>query len=816
MTTGDFYNARSAILGGLLGQLATIQEGDFVRSHRAGVVLLGVNAMQVVLPGYGWLAGDGGWIALTGNRGNAWRPPLGALPPSAALFDFSALAVRGPRCWVAGSPGSRVFFTPDAGRTWSAFATNSTVPLRAITFVDDLHGWAVGQLGVILSTVDGGQTWRRQRAGGARAAVMAVAGAAQDLPLELLARLCKEQGYLGVAEVLGRTDVENGTRGDVPAADGLHQALLHVGACAGETAWGFPIRQPGLLLPAEAILDGWNRMHNGHGADALAAYVVRQIRTWRPSVILIPAGRGAAGLSQVVQQTVTAAAKLAGDPAYMADQFKAAGCEPWNVQRVCLVSDTKVGGKLALESDDWSPRLGQTWADIALPARALLDDHDQGGPTVASVQLIVGEAAAEATATPAATRLRIGDSTNRFDIMAGIAAGNGLSRRSMAESDSRFGGPLDGLAQGRQVQAIFEHIDRDPQALLARLVKGDVLPQGIDMAAAAALTFRIAQRFRNAGHGDLADKTLVLLAERYPNDPLARTALVWRFQNLAASETPVALPPSGTGDGQVVAGPQKSPAEQAVELARQIEINRPELFALPSVRYSLAAVYRRWGRSRRRSGSMPWIAAASTATHGGTAPAAKLGLWIARDLRPSRWQTASPPTSGRIWTDGWTRPFGRSAPRSCLPVRWVTTARGRRRRCWPTTSNTYILPFNAARPRLLATRPPAGRGRAIRTFRSTTVSISFSTWIAAMRPITISRSIIAVGPLTPSMAIGVGTPSGSSPRKRPTVFGRPKRPFLWPNSKPRSCLARRSGPSEFSGRCPALAFNPGPRQPGRR
>ena len=596
LTTGDFYDARNAILGGPLGQLATIREGDFVRSPHAGVVLLGVNAMHVVPPGYGWLAGDGGWIALTGNRGSAWRPPLGALPPSAAMFDFSALAVRGPKCWIAGSPGSRVFFTPDAGRTWSAFATNTTVPLRAITFVDDLHGWAVGQLGVILSTVDGGQTWRRQRAGAARAAVMAVAGATQDLPLELLARLCKEQGYLGVAEVLGRTDVESGPRGDVPAAARLHQALLHVGACAGEVAWEFPIRQPGLLLPAEAILDGWNRVHNGHGADALAAYVVRQIRTWRPSVILIPAGHGAAGLSQVVQQTVTAAAKLAGDPAYMANKFKAAGCEPWIVQRVCLVSDTKAGGKLALDSDDWSPRLGQTWADVALPARALLDDHDQGGPAVASIQLIAGEAAADATGTPAATRMRIGDSTNRFDIMAGIASGNGLSRRPMAESDSRFAVPLDGLAQGRQVQAIFEHIDRDPQALLSRLAKGDVLPQGIDVAAAAALTFRIAQRFRNAGHGDLADKTLALLAERYPDDPLARTALVWRFQILAASETSVTLPSGGMGDGQVVAGPQKSPAEQAVELARQIEINRPELFALPSVRYPLAAVYRRLGQ----------------------------------------------------------------------------------------------------------------------------------------------------------------------------------------------------------------------------
>ena len=189
LSTGDFFDGRHAILGGSLGLMATIGEGDFSRNPQSGVTLPGINGMQVVPPDYGWVVGDGGWIALTGNRGKSWRPPLGTLPPAAALFDFAALAVRGPKCWIAGSPGSRIFFTPDAGRSWSAFPTGSTVPLRAVTFVDDLHGWAVGQLGLILASDDGGQTWRRQRSGGARAAVMAVAGVPQDLPLELLADL---------------------------------------------------------------------------------------------------------------------------------------------------------------------------------------------------------------------------------------------------------------------------------------------------------------------------------------------------------------------------------------------------------------------------------------------------------------------------------------------------------------------------------------------------------------------------------------------------------------------------------------------------
>ena len=242
LLTGDFFDTRRAILGGALGLTATIGDGEFCRNPRIGNCFPAVHGMQVVPSAYGWLVGDGGWIALTGDAGRSWRPPLGALPPGAAIFDFAAMAVRGAKCWIVGSPGSRVFFTPDAGRSWSALPTGSTLPLTAITFADDLHGWAVGQLGLILATNDGGRSWKRQRAGGARAAVMAVAGAAQDLPLELLARVCKDQGYLGVAEVLGRDDTESVPRDDVPLADRLHQAMLLVGGSAGETTWRFPAR----------------------------------------------------------------------------------------------------------------------------------------------------------------------------------------------------------------------------------------------------------------------------------------------------------------------------------------------------------------------------------------------------------------------------------------------------------------------------------------------------------------------------------------------------------------------------------------------
>jgi len=267
-------------------------------------------------------------------------------------------------------------------------------------------------------------------------------------------------------------------------------------------------------------------------------------------------------------------------------------------------------GKIALDGDDWSPGLGQTWADAALPARGLLGDDYQSDPTAISVELIAGGTRNDVSITQADARPRVGELTNRFDIMSGVASTGGPSRRPMTETDSAFGGPLNGLAQGRQVRVIFENVQRDPQVVFARLAKDAELPRGIDASAAAALTFRIAQRFWHSGQPDLADKTMALLSERYPLDPLARWALVWRLQHLAASENVGnglrAVPNSADRHDPQAGAPRslqnsaedrlQPRAEQALRLARGIEIDRPELFASPAVRYPLAAVYRQLGQ----------------------------------------------------------------------------------------------------------------------------------------------------------------------------------------------------------------------------
>ena len=55
--------------------------------------------------------------------------------------------------------------TANGGRTWRRQRASTDAYLGGVTFADALHGWAVGAAGasgVILGTSDGGETWRTQ------------------------------------------------------------------------------------------------------------------------------------------------------------------------------------------------------------------------------------------------------------------------------------------------------------------------------------------------------------------------------------------------------------------------------------------------------------------------------------------------------------------------------------------------------------------------------------------------------------------------------------------------------------------------------
>ncbi len=245
-TAADFRDPAHGVVAGFDGQLAVVSAPLVTASTTPSLGRRPLRAMRLQDGRNGWLVGDGGLVMQTSDAGQTWQNPASPLPPGVKdLFDFAALSVVGEHVWITGSPGTVVVHSPDAGRTWELLRTDQQLPMQALTFVDPERGWAVGALGTILATRDGGRSWRRQRSGGTRVALLGIFSEPQCVPLALFAQQSGEEGYLGFVEILNRRDIELASLDDADGEDACQSALSVVGACGAERSWRFPLRRKG-------------------------------------------------------------------------------------------------------------------------------------------------------------------------------------------------------------------------------------------------------------------------------------------------------------------------------------------------------------------------------------------------------------------------------------------------------------------------------------------------------------------------------------------------------------------------------------------
>ena len=94
------------------------------------------------------------------------------LAAAVAILPLAAQQAAADRsCWlrdVASPSDSRVYalceqgtiwVTTDGGQKWISRDMGANLTLRALAFLDNNHGLAVGNDGAILATDDGGNTW---------------------------------------------------------------------------------------------------------------------------------------------------------------------------------------------------------------------------------------------------------------------------------------------------------------------------------------------------------------------------------------------------------------------------------------------------------------------------------------------------------------------------------------------------------------------------------------------------------------------------------------------------------------------------------
>jgi photosystem II stability/assembly factor-like uncharacterized protein len=150
-----------AIDGGIVGRT---RDGGRSWRFQSGVVYGGgpgfsLGRVQFRDSLHGCAVGEHGLVILTDDGAESWRPARSAGRFGASLFDVQFIDDR--NAWAIG-PGSLVR-TEDGGETWRLLvrseSENGYLSGNAIHFVDERHGWLVGQGGSLMWTEDGGWHW---------------------------------------------------------------------------------------------------------------------------------------------------------------------------------------------------------------------------------------------------------------------------------------------------------------------------------------------------------------------------------------------------------------------------------------------------------------------------------------------------------------------------------------------------------------------------------------------------------------------------------------------------------------------------------
>lgn len=503
-----------------------------------------------------------------------------------------------------------------------------------MTFVSPQRGWAVGALGTILATQDGGATWQRQSGAGSRAAIVAIYERPQSVPWECVAHLAGAEGYRMRVVVIGRPHPDFDALGAMPLEQQLDEAAVAAAATGADTAWQFPVRDAQLRLPATTIVNSWVAHRGSFGSPpgpdgGLEEHLARVIRIWQPDVVLTssPASSAADDLAQLVWQSVQSAAAKAVDQAAYSDQINVAALRPWHVKQVATeLTGSRLPKGQAVSTAQVILPLATSIAELAASARGLMAREYQPVPPTIGYDVI------------RADQLHVGGG-QPFD---GIehAPGTDGRRPTMPAQGTNLAELKRLLQRRRNIDALvlLDRRDQQSQASAAWLGQVADLANGFDRSATGEILFQLALRLVATGRPQLAADVLWMFIRRDPTHVLSEAALVrlvrhessteihWRHrQSIPQADEPIVrrvAPLTGRPGSLRPAGPSRGdppgetyrqaahesvlendPSARLAALDTLIRTTRPELFAEPEIRLALLSANRAPGGDQETRGA---------------------------------------------------------------------------------------------------------------------------------------------------------------------------------------------------------------------
>lgn len=522
----DWQDLSNGVAVGAWGRLATLRDGVAGLANMDTIGFRAVRGVRYTRDG-AVAVGQGGLVLLSSDAARStWRfAPIALSADLRAAWDFHAVATIDTHIWAAGRPGSAVLHSADAGKTWEIQRTGQAVPIHGLHFADVKRGWAVGELGTILATIDGGKSWLVQKRGGQRAAVLFVHAGPAGVPMDTVAMLGGEDSYLTAAVQVLSPDSTAAAPSKATGEQRLAATVRQVGGAAGEALWQFPVAQHQDRIERADLLRSWDRIHDDRGAEQLLRQLVLAVRVWRPNVIVTDhpdVQKTGAPTEALIAEAVHEAYTQAADPKLFPEQIEQLGLESWKADKLYARWHGQANAQVAIDLMTPRPRLEANLRNMATDVAGIVLDEPLLPPSLRFYRLLAA---------------RLDGANGHQDLMQGInLAEGGTARRELIALTE----PNEDVLRGLRVRRNLESLVELPDSVLTD--SGRVLAQLRPLLAAmpeeqaAQTTFAVAGQFAHHGQWQLAKETYRLVIDRYPAHPLAVGAARWLLRYGASSE----------------------------------------------------------------------------------------------------------------------------------------------------------------------------------------------------------------------------------------------------------------------------------------
>jgi photosystem II stability/assembly factor-like uncharacterized protein len=143
-----FVDAAHGWAGGADGKIITTTNGGLSWTSQTSGTIQAICGITFADRENGWAVDLDGNVLATSDGGASWRI-VRKPPPNETQALFAVDTVGAQHCRAVGSPGL-IVSSDNAGASWATEQIGTTW-LNGVHFVDENHGWAVGNGGTILS-----------------------------------------------------------------------------------------------------------------------------------------------------------------------------------------------------------------------------------------------------------------------------------------------------------------------------------------------------------------------------------------------------------------------------------------------------------------------------------------------------------------------------------------------------------------------------------------------------------------------------------------------------------------------------------------